>query len=102
MLQKKERKKKVWQIVICETTLLLRPLTSLYCTSITIYHFISVKNVAKFVVNKFINFGKLHFTTLKYVLIYTLYPKLFKYIICTLNYNFCYTLYPNVSFILKV
>lgn len=101
MLQKK-KKKKVWQIVICETMLLLRTLTSLYRTSITIYHFNSVKNVAKFVVIKFINFGKLHFTTLKYVLNYTLYHKLFKYIICTLNYDFCYTLHPNVSFILKV
>ena len=41
---------------------------------------------------------KLHFIALKYILNYTLHPKLFECMFCTLNYNYCYTLYLDVKF----
>ena len=41
---------------------------------------------------------KLHFTTLNYIINYTLYLKLFEYIFYTINYDSCYTLHPDIKF----
>ena len=44
------------------------------------------------------NKRKLHFTTINYVLNYTLHPKLSNCTLCTLNYHTYHTLHPGVIF----
>jgi len=41
---------------------------------------------------------KLYFTTLNYILHYTLHLKLFECTFCTISYDSCYTLHLNVEF----
>ena len=41
---------------------------------------------------------ELHFTTLNFILDYTLHPKFFECTFFTLNYDRCYNLHPDIKF----
>ena len=48
------------------------------------------------------NLEKLHFTILRYTLIYTWHHELSKCMITTLNYNLCVSLHPTVNWVVNL